>query len=254
MIKKTKNILFSTIVATLLTTTVSNADFIGAEVGFATWSPALTGNIRKDAGTLDFEKDLDYGSEGMNSFVWAYVDHPIPLLPNIKVQKTSYSDTSTGTASADINFAGANITLSEKVTGTFAIDQFDIIPYWRILDNWINLDLGFNLKSIDANIKLDTLTTNQHANENFSVIIPMLYAKAKFDLPFTGFSAEADVSYINLVGNNLTDIKGGIAYETTFGFGAIAGIRKETLILEDIDSIYGNINIEGIYAGVFFHF
>ena len=49
-------------------------------------------------------------------------------------------------------------------------------------------------------------------------------------------------------------MKAGVVYETTFGLGATLGIRQEKLTLDDIDGVYGDVNIEGIYAGVFFHF
>ena len=251
MIKNSKKIALS-LIATVAIATSVNADFLGAEVGYAAWSPSLTGDIRKGTGTLDFEKDLGYGSSEANSFMWAYIDHPLPLIPNLKVQKTSYSDNATGVIQTSVNFAGESFNISNPVTSSLTLNQLDVIPYWRILDNWVNLDIGFNFKSIDGNIKADTATA--HANEDFSAIIPMLYGKARFDMPFTGLSVEADISYISLAGNSFSDMKAGVVYETTFGLGATLGIRQEKLTLDDIDGVYGDVNIEGIYAGVFFHF
>jgi len=249
MIKNSKKIALS-LIATVAIATSVNADFLGAEVGYAAWSPSLTGDIRKGTGTLDFEKDLGYGSSEANSFMWAYIDHPLPLIPNLKVQKTSYTDSSI--KNQTITFLG-NTYSAGNVTSSITLDQLDVIPYWRILDNWVNLDIGFNFKSIDGNIKLsDGVTTD--TNKDFSAVIPMLYGKARFDMPFTGLSVEADVSYLGLGGNSLSDMKAGIVYETTFGLGATAGIRKQNLSIDDVDGIYSDINIEGIYAGVFFHF
>ncbi len=253
MIKNSKKIALS-LVATVAIATSVNADFLGAEVGYAAWSPSLTGDIRKGTGTLDFEKDLGYGSSEANSFMWAYIDHPLPLIPNLKVQKTNYTDSASGTiASSSVTFAGVLLP-TELASTSVTLNQLDVIPYWRILDNWVNLDIGFNFKSIDGNVKIDTLVTNKHANTDFSAVIPMLYAKARFDMPFTGLSVEADISYISLAGNSFSDMKAGVVYETTFGLGATLGIRQEKLTLDDIDGVYGDVNIEGIYAGVFFHF
>ncbi|MCI0500548.1 MAG: TIGR04219 family outer membrane beta-barrel protein, partial [Epsilonproteobacteria bacterium] len=134
------------------------------------------------------------------------------------------------------------------------LKQTDIIPYWRILDNWVNFDIGVNIRNIAGNIKIDSTSENKHADEDFSVILPMAYAKARFDLPFSGLSIEADGSYIGFNGNSITDIKGGVVYETPFGLGATLGYRKQNMTLDDIDSTYCNTNTKGIYGGVFIHF
>jgi outer membrane protein len=249
-----KKILLSTIVTASLVS-CANADFLGAEVGVASWQPSLTGSIRKGGDDINFEKDLGYGditTEGTNGFAWAYFDHFIPLIPNIKVQQTKYSDSSVGTLDKSINFAGKTFNLTDTVSSSFTLDQLDVIPYWRILDNWVNLDLGFNFKVIDGNVKLDSTTT--HANEDFSIIIPMGYAKGRFDMPFTGFSVEADVSYIGFNGNSFRDIKAGFVYETPFGLGATVGYRVEQLSLDNIDDTYATVDIKGAYFGVFYHF
>ena len=249
----TKVILSSVVILSLATTL--NADFIGAEIGYASWGSTLKGNVKKGAGTLDFENDLGYGNHDINAFMWAYIDHPLPLIPNIKIQKTNYSDASSGTVRSATSFSGKVFSVNETVASSITLDQFDIIPYWRVLDNWINLDIGLNIKSIDGNIQVKSTTTpTRQANVDFTVILPMLYTKARFDLPFSGLSVEADLSYIPYSDSKFTDIKAGIAYETTFGLGATLGYREQSIHLDDTDNVYGELEIKGPYAGLFFHF
>ena len=244
-----KKLLLSTTIALSLVTTAS-ADFIGAEVGYAAWNSSLTGDIRNGGASLDFEQDLGYGSSETNGFMWAYIDHPLPLLPNIKIQKTNFSDTATGNIRTATTFNGTSLAAGSATT-SLTLDQIDVIPYWRILDNWVNLDLGFNVKAIDGSIEIKA---NNTARRDFTVILPMLYGKARFDLPFTGLSVEADVSYVSYSGNNVTDIKAGVVYETSFGLGATLGYRQQDMTLDDIDDTYGELNITGAYAGIFYHF
>jgi outer membrane protein len=151
-----------------------------------------------------------------------------------------------------LNATFAGKTFNSAVTSELTLKQTDIIPYWRILDNWINFDIGVNIRNIAGNIKITG--TNQKADEDFSVILPMAYAKARIDLPFTGLSIEADGSYSGLSGSSTSDIKGGIVYQTPFGLGATLGYRKQNITLNNIDDTYGDINTKGIYGGVFFHF
>jgi len=242
-----KKIVLSSAVALMMSTSLS-ADFLGAEAGVAFWNTKVDGNIRKDGGSIDFQKDLGYGNSQTNNFFYASFDHPIPLLPNIKVQQTNFSDDGKGNLSKE--FAG--VTFSSNVTSELTLKQTDIIPYWRILDNWVNFDIGLNIRNIAGNIKITG--AGQKADEDFNVIVPMAYAKARFDLPFSGVSIEADGSYIGFNGNSVSDIKGGVVYETPFGLGATLGYRKQNITLDDIDNTYGDINAKGIYGGVFFHF
>jgi len=240
------------IASTLVLTTSINADIIGAEVGYVGWHSSITGDIKKGTGSLDFENDLGYGSKETNSFIWAYIDHPLPFLPNLKIQQTNFSDRASGTINKSVTFSGKNFSISDSVNSSITLDQVDIIPYWRVLDNWVNLDIGLNIKVIDGNVKIDSAT--QHANEDLNVILPMLYTKARFDLPLSGLSVEGDMSYVGYSGNKFSDIKAGVVYETNFGLGATIGYRQQNITLDDIDDTYGEIIIKGAYAGIFYHF
>jgi outer membrane protein len=249
--KYTNKLLMSALTSTILVGSV-NADFLGAEAGYALWSPSLTGTINKSGANIDFEEDLGFGSKQNNSFMWAYLDHPIPLLPNIKIQQTNYEDSSNGKFTKSLNFAGKSYSASANSKTTFQLNQTDLIAYWRILDNWVNFDIGFNLKNLDGKIKIES--ANQTTDESFDAIVPMAYAKARFDLPFSGLSVEADISTIAFSGNKITDIKAGLSYDIAFGIGAVAGLRTQSLVLEDIQSVDADISISGIYAGLYYHF
>ncbi|MDX9744415.1 MAG: TIGR04219 family outer membrane beta-barrel protein [Arcobacteraceae bacterium] len=246
-----KKIVLSSVVALMMSTSLS-ADFLGAEAGVAFWNTKVDGNIKKGTDSIDLQKDLGYGNSQTNNFFYASFDHPIPLLPNIKVQQTNFSDDASGNITRNLTFAGQSFGASLPTTSSLTLKQTDIIPYWRILDNWVNFDIGLNIRNIAGNIKIDSAL--QHVDEDFNVIIPMAYAKARFDLPFSGLSVEADGSYIGFDGSSVTDIKGGVVYETPFGLGATLGYRKQNITLDDIDSTYGDINVKGIYGGVFLHF
>jgi outer membrane protein len=235
-----------------LLTINANADFLGAEVGYALWTPAITGTIQNGSDSVDMEKDLGFGENENNSFIWAYLDHPLPLIPNIKIQQTNYTDKSKGTLSKNLIYANKAFAISEKITSEFTLNQTDMILYWRLLDNWVNLDVGLEVKSIEGNIKIDT--TTKHVDEDFSITLPLAYAKARFDLPFSGFSVEADIATVSYSGNSFTDTKAAVVYETAIGLGAIAGYRNETLKLDDIDNNDVDIVISGMFAGVFYHF
>lgn len=248
---KSKKLILSTVCATLLSIS-AQADFLGLEAGAAVWSSGLSGSIKGGSSadsTIDTENDLGYGSKATNSFFWAYLDHPVPLVPNVKIQQTNFTDTATKVK--NITFDGT--TYNGSIKSELTLDQTDIIAYWRILDNWINVDIGFNIKTINGNIKLEA-TGSTTTDKDFSATIPMLYAKGRFDLPFTGLSAEADISTISYSGNKFTDFKAGVVYQTSYGLGATLGVRTENLKIDDIDDFNADLTISGAYLGAFYHF
>lgn len=82
----------------------------------------------------------------------------------------------------------------------------------------------------------------------------MVYAKAKFDLPFSGLFLESDISYVTYKDSEFYYFKAVLLYETSFGLGTTLGYRSEKLQLDDISDINSNIDIKGAYAGVYYHF
>ena len=227
----------------------ASADTFGLEMGAAAWASKTSGNIEYKGDSIDLEKDLGYEDLNTN-FIWASFEHPIPLIPNIKIQHTKIEDT----ASKISNVTFDNKTFSGNVSSSLQLNQTDFIAYYELLDNWVNLDVGINGKFIDASVSVKDSATTPASNKNLEYIIPMVYAKARFDLPFSGLSAETDLSYISYEDSEFYDFKGGLLYETSFGLGATAGYRMEKLQLDDISDVNSNIEIKGAYAGLFYHF
>lgn len=248
MIKK--SIIASCILAGSLN--ITNADMIGLEGGYALWNSSLKGDISSAGESVDFENDLGYGDKLNNGFFWVDIEHPLPIIPNIKLQKTNFEDSSVGTITKNFTFAGESFTTSSEVTSSLEMYQNEIIPYWDILDNWVHLDVGLNIKQITGNIKMDA--TGVSVDKDFDVILPTIYAKTRFDLPFTGLSAEGDISAVKYQENEFIDYKIGLRYETEWGLGANAGYRSQSITLDDIDDITGTIKMDGFFVGMFYHF
>ena len=85
-----RNFLLSLVASSTIITSV-NADFLGAEAGYAVWNSKATGSIQNGNSDINLKNDLGYGDTEANSFYWASFDHFIPLVPNIKVQKTNFT-------------------------------------------------------------------------------------------------------------------------------------------------------------------
>lgn len=243
-----KSILLLSLAASLVVS--ASADTVGFEVGGAYWASKTSGNIQYKGDSIDLEKNLGY--DDLNtSFFWATFEHPVPVIPNLKIQHTKFEDSANSNVTNVFNFDG--VSYNGNVSSNLRLNQTDFIIYYELLDNWVNFDLGINGKYLDASVDISSANV-QTSTKDLNYVIPMVYAKAKFDLPFSGFSAETDLSYIGYDANQFYDFKAGLLYETSFGLGATAGYRMEKLELDDISDVYSDIEIRGAYAGLFYHF
>ncbi|NQY20119.1 MAG: TIGR04219 family outer membrane beta-barrel protein [Campylobacteraceae bacterium] len=240
-----RKILLSTLAAAVLTTSAF-ADFIGFEAGAAYWNSSIDGKIQKGSGSdLDLKNTLGLDDKTSSNYFWAIIEHPIPIIPNLKIERTNF--TVDGNAKVTQSFNGK--TFSANADSELTLNQTDFKIYYEILDNWVNVDAGFNFKLIDGNLSVGPLV-----NEDIEIIVPMLYLKGKFDLPFSGLSAEADLNYIAFNGTKMQDIKVGLLYETSIGFGATLGYKMQNIVLDDIKDYDAELNINGVYFGAFYHF
>lgn len=222
----------------------ATADTLGLYFGGGSWKHDPSGSIRSsDPNSVNIDMKADMGlKEESESYLWMAFDHPIPLLPNIRLEKTALSHS--GNASGAFNYKG-NPLASGPTEVT--LDSLDTILYYRLLDNWVNLDLGIDLRSLDGRFAIgnDSL--------EISETIPMLYLAAQFDLPLTGLSVGADYKVISYSGSSYNDMRLRAAYEIGV-IGFEAGLRSTRITLDDVDGVNADIKFDGLMVGAFLHF
>jgi outer membrane protein len=225
-----KSLLISCTLAAL--PSVSQADTIlGLYLGASHWQTGLSGSLNEQGNaSSDVEDDFGIDDEG-NNFIYAALEHPIPLVPNIKLQQTSLD--AAGSNGSNVDFSHTDATL-----------------YYEILDNWVSLDIGLTARTFNGAVTFPSSTDELE----LSATMPMLYAKAQFDLPFTGLSAGVEGNLIGYSGNNLKDLNARINYEAFMGLGIAVGYRVFTLELDDIDDLNSDLTLDGFYAGLTYHF
>ena len=176
--------------ATILVATlpgVAVADTIlGIYAGASRWDYELDGSFSSDGTTINTDTDLQLDDDDSN-VLYVALEHPIPLLPNVKIQRNDLDFSGSATLGRDITYAGTTFLNGVDINSTLDLSNTDYILYYEILDNWVNLDLGLNFKKFDGDASISSL--GQSASEDLDETLPMLYGKAQFDLPFTGLSA-----------------------------------------------------------------
>ncbi len=244
-----KKILFGAFVA-LLPLTGFTATILGVQAGAGTWSQDPSGNITAAVGgtgtSADLKDDLNLAKKS-NGYFYFVLEHPVPLVPNVKFVNTKLSTSGSGTVTTDFDFNGTTYTASTAVTSSLTMDQTDTVLYYEILDNdLISFDIGLNAKMINGSATVNTDTAT------FSATIPMIYASAEVGLP-AGFSLTAEINTVSAGANTISDIITKVTYTTDFMLGVEAGIRTQNYNI-DVDSVKADIKFTGLFVGAYFKF
>jgi len=241
--------------ATLLATSLILADFIGGEVDLGYYSHSPSGTLQYQGDSVDLENDLKWDTE-QDIFFKAYFEHPVPIIPNIKVGYTEFSHSGEGNINRSFTFGGSTFMSSSYINSDFDLKMYDITLYYELLDNWLNLDAGVNVKYIDGEVSVKGESNGVPINEStdFQVPIPMLYAKARIDVPTTDLSFQAEGNYISYDDNLLYDMEVGARYTFALGVGMELGYRFFKIKIDDVDDFSMDTDFNGPYGKLVWDF
>ncbi|UTA49273.1 TIGR04219 family outer membrane beta-barrel protein [Simiduia sp. 21SJ11W-1] len=200
------------LVALSLTSSVALADALGLHIGAGHWQNEPEGTL------YDISlNDLNY-KQSDNRFFYAAFEHPVPLLPNIRVQYNELSHKGSGAAN--------NIPLSSRTDVSYT----DAIGYYELLDNWISLDLGIGLRRYEGDSTVATGDTTLY-KDNVDSYLPTIYGDANFDLPFTGFSVGGRFQGGSYDDTEFTEYSARVSYmiDSIPSVGAELGYKKQNL-------------------------
>ncbi len=249
-----KKLLLAT--ALVLTPTLTYADTLaGVYVGGQFWDMSADGAF----GTSTDLQEYDLEDETKSSY-WIAIEHFIPLVPNLKLRANEL-DTK---GRADVNnFEFNDIIFNGLSTINAELDHTDIIMYYEVLDNSVvSLDIGVNLKYAEYALEVTGSTSMLpviiSTDVSYEGVIPMLYAAGEVGLFGTNLDLYSEISWIGYDGSNAYDVMAGVKYsfvDTLFvNLDLRAGFRKFKLDVEDLDDIYADVEFDGAYAGLEFHF
>jgi outer membrane protein len=227
-------------------TGTASADFLGLYVGAGSWSHDPSGSFESTVGssTQDIDMQNNVGlSKESEAYLWLAFDHPIPVLPNIRLERTPLLHQ--GTTSISGNFNGQSFNVSEPAT--VDLTSTDVIPYYRLLDNWVNLDVGLVIRKLDGEFTIGTST------QEFSETVPMVYLAAQFDLPLSGLSVGADLKSLSFGDDSYSDVRLRALYEMGV-VGFELGTRTTNITLKDASNINADIDFKGMMFGMYLHF
>ncbi len=229
----------SNLVAILLAGVVSvaNADFLSISGGAGIWQENIDGYVKlKDTknyfnnSSAQSDRNCNTGDFGLkdksNPYVWVKFIHPIPLIPNVKLQYTKYD------SDGHSNYIAGNVKIFDDVkiptslTNAYTkqtINSYDLTLFYEIKPVFADIEAGFgidywqgntkingeNATCINGTIKKTGGTTS--INKDWSVILPYLYGHVE-SMHIFGFSVLANVKWAKLGDNHHYDYSGALKY------------------------------------------
>jgi outer membrane protein len=229
---------------------IASADILSIAVGGGVWNETPEGNIIQPSNattpTVDVKNNLFWTKESQG-YLFATLEHPIPILPNVRLMYTSLDHSGSGNTSFEFD----GVTYSGNVANDFTIEETDLLFYYEVLDNIVSLDLGLNIRLLDISFNINDGTNT--TTDSVSGALPMIYGMVGGS-PWPGVLLSAEVNYMTYSGSTVSDFNAKISYTTDFFVGVEAGYRTQTIELDDVDDTNANLDFAGPFIGAYVKF
>lgn len=252
-----KKILSACVCAIVLSIPAS-ADIARIEMGAGAWAQTPSGSASYNAIANATGKDVLNEDKDTSPYVWLLLKHPLPVIPNIRLEYTKVSETGKATGQWGNT---ASTTITGTSNSSLDMTQYDIIAYYNLLDNtfWMTLDLGVDLKIVDIDYSIAPATPFSGYSYSKSFALPMAYLRTRVEIPATNIGLEADVKYISNGSSTIYDARAKVDY-TLDMFPVIqpaleVGYRTQKIKVDESNSdIKTDIDFSGFYAGLMLRF
>lgn len=281
-----KKMVFTATLAVLLTANVK-ADTVGLYLGGQIWQSEASGTF----GEKNTPIDANLKKEQQSNYFIA-VEHPFPLLPNLRISSTTHNTAgktnSTEESSFDDETSHVNVNVDVNVDAGFNVSYVDYTLYYELFDNSLfSFDLGLTARDFKVADTVtettDTITISrdfiwdgeEHDEHDYhditettntvttrkikaDEIMPMLYVATNINLALTGLSVFAQGDYLLKGDHSLYNYQVGLSYDIVdnkmIDFNLILGYRAVKMELENLDSLYTDLDFKGAFVGVIAHF
>ena len=235
---------------TLLTLSQVNADMVGGEVSLGFFNHAPSGNASYSGTSSNLEETLGFSGE-QDIFLKGYLEQPFPIVPNVKIGYTTLSHDGSNDV---VDFTWGDIgPFTGTIDNSLSLDITDVTLYYELLDNWVEVDTGLTARYITGDMGVSTNTDNDVVD--FSTWIPMLYGKARFNLPVTDISFQVEANAISYWDITAYDYELSARYTLAMGIGLEAGYKSFHIDSDDlVDGLNADIDFSGPYAAAIWDF
>lgn len=245
--------------ATVFCTGAQADTLLGLYIGGQVWANQGDGSFGEGENSGE-QATFSFEDESQGSFFIA-LEHPIPLIPNIKISSTTLDTVGSTKLNTSFTFEGETYTSNTLLDTTFDTSYIDYTFYYEVFDNdLITFDFGLTARDLETKVEvigeIDGIETPTALDA--TGYVPLLYVNTIIGLPFTGFNVFAEANFISYDDSSFYDYQVGISYELldnlAVDLNLTAGYRSVKLELSDIDDLYSDLTFDGVFVGAIVHF
>lgn len=216
--------------------------------GAGNWMSEYEGDIGAASATADFgELGFD---DGNNQYFYAAFEHPIPIIPNVRLELSDLSSSATGELSNSYTLDDQTYAAGTSIASDFDMTFTDLTLYYEIL----LVDFGLTARQFDVELSaVPTSNPDNSASASVDGVLPLLYLQAKVPLPFTGVYLTGAGNFISFDNKSVSDFRGAVGYDIELGpttLGLELGYRMFELDLGDEEDLAGVVELSGAFVSL----
>ena len=239
------------IAITAATPMMAQADLLFTiDAGASMWNAEASGDVD---GAVDLGKNgLNLDSEA-NNVLFASFEHPIPMIPNVKIMKTDLDLTGNGSA----NYTFLDQSFTGDTSSQMDLSHMDYTLYWGVPlpIPFFDINFGLTARQFDGVVSVTEKSTGTVTKEDLNFTMPMGYLNVDFDSHF-GVYARAEMNALSFDGNGVTDTSLAVGYTLPLPIPFVdinleGGYRAINLMTDkDTVDIETDVEVSGMFAGL----
>jgi len=223
---------------------------IDLKIAAGVWSTSPSGDLGETTTDVDA---LALDDENSTFYSIAF-EHPIPVLPNIRLKQTGLEFSGDTVLDETFILDDQEFTVGVDAVSDIDLSHTDVTLYWGLPELIVDVDFGINIRSFSGEAKVTSEMAARTDIVDLDVVLPMLFADVRIDLPFTGFYVGAEANALSIGDSSMIDYNARIGYSTDVipflaDLDFEVGYRSFNVELDE-DDIQADITIDGPYAQI----
>jgi len=227
------------------------------EGAIGVWNHDPNGMINYQGDDVHLNSDLSL-KDRTDMNLWLRVEHPVPMLPDIKIQYTPIKVDDNNTPNRPFIFGGKNF--DEAIHSELEMDIIDVqlynhLPFIQLASlKGLDVTYGMTFRFLNATAFIDEIQTLDSKSRSFSTPMPLL--TAGFNIaPMSSFSLNGEFMAMTYSGNHWYDVTAKLHLSpfSEFIFMGI-GYRYQDFKLDDVQDVTADQTMQGFFGEIGFRF
>jgi outer membrane protein len=199
----------------------------------------------------DAQVPVAASSERVSKFYVA-IEHPLPLLPNFKLARSSVNWQGDHQLTQTYRLNEQLYSVASQLQTEVDESLIDSVIYYEVLDNsLVSLDVGLNVRYQDVSFAVADQGSDDHSNRSLQQVLPMAYLNVAVGVPLMGVGAYIETHYAE---HNNYDLELAATYQLfaspLIDIDLLGGIKRSEVNWTGEDAIVAGYKTDGLFLGL----